>query len=216
MEISISLMEASGRVGGVIATEHTEGFLLEGGPDSFLAQKPAAIELCRELGLASQLIPSNDARRKTFVLRGGKLRELPDGLMFVVPTRITPLLTNNLLSIGAKARLILSPLNPPAGTADSDVSASQLISQRFGKEVLERLAEPLLAAVYGSDVDALSARAIFPQLIALEREYGSLWKAFAKRAVGSKLVSSSAPRQSVFVTLRGVGWGKWSASCNAD
>jgi oxygen-dependent protoporphyrinogen oxidase len=212
VEIQIDLLEAQDRLGGVIRTERVGDCLLEGGPDSFLSLKPAASDLCRELGLADQLVPSNDDRRKTYVLRDGKLRELPEGLMFVVPSRIWPLFQSSLFSIGGKLRLALSPLLSPRGRNDStppgknerDVSAAEFIRSRFGSEVLERLAEPLLAAVYGADADLLSARAALPQLVALEEKYGTLWRGV--RAAAAAAGAKTRPKGSLFITLRdGVG-----------
>lgn len=206
MELSIHLMERSGRLGGVILTERVGDFLLEGGPDSFLSQKPAAIELCRALHLSDQLIPSNDDQRKTYVLIRGKLRELPEGLMFVVPTRLWPVFRSDLLSVRGKVRLALSPFLPPPSDRERDVSVTDFISQRFGEEVLERLAEPLLAAVYGADVDSLSARAVFPQLLALEEKHGSLWRALSHAHPAPGGDQQPSRPQGLFMTLRnGVG-----------
>ena len=204
-DLSIDLMESRDRLGGVILTERCGDFLLEGGPDSFLSLKPAAIELCREIGLSDQLIPSNDARRKTYVLEQGRLRELPEGLMFVVPTRVWPVFRSDLLSLWGKMRLALSPFLPPLKRSEADLSVAEFISRRFGREVLERLAEPLLAAVYGADVDKLSARAALPQLIAIEEKYGNLWRGMshARSEAGDR--KGSRP-QALFMTLRnGVG-----------
>jgi oxygen-dependent protoporphyrinogen oxidase len=207
IEIQIDLLEAQDRLGGVIRTERVGDCLLEGGPDSFLSLKPAALELCRELGLADQLVPSNDDRRKTYVLWDGKLRELPDGLLFVVPSRVWPMFHSDLFSIGGKLRLAASPLFSPRSRNDStapsqgerDVSAAEFIRSRFGSEVLERLAEPLLAAVYGADAETLSAQAALPQLVALEEKYGSLWRGVRAAAAAAK----SRPKGSLFITLRG-------------
>jgi len=205
VKCSIDLMESRDRLGGVILTERCGDFLLEGGPDSFLSLKPAAIELCRELGLSDQLIPSNDDRRKTYVLEHGRLRELPEGLMFVVPTRVWPVFRSDLLSLSGKMRLALSPFLPPLKRSESDLSVTEFISRRFGREVLERLAEPLLAAVYGADVDKLSARSALPQLIAIEEKYGNLWRGMS-HARGETGDRKGSRPQTLFVTLRnGIG-----------
>src|ERR1035437_4860691 len=150
MDLSIHLMERRDRMGGVILTERPDGFVLEGGPDSFLTQKPAALELCRALGLADQVIPSNDHQRKTYILQKGKLKELPDGLMFLLPTKVWPVLRSDLFSLSGKLRLALAPFLPPPPRQD-DVSVADVVSQWWGKQVLERLAEPLISAVYGAD-----------------------------------------------------------------
>ena len=206
VELRIRLFESSRRFGGVIQTERHGDFLLEGGPDSFLAVKPAGIELCKELGLEDELIGSNDERRKTYVLQGGRLRELPDGLMFVVPTRVWPMFRSDLLSIQGKLRLALAPFLPPIERHADDRTVSDFITKRFGREVLERLAEPLLAAVYGSNVDTLSTRAVLPQLVAVEEKYGNLWRglshARAQAQAMTQARSAGAKPQPLFVTLR--------------
>ena len=200
LDVTIHLLESDQRLGGVIETERQRDFLLEAGPDSFLTTKPAGIELCRELGLAGELIGSNDERRKTYVLQGGKLRELPDGLMFVVPTRIWPVFRGDLLSLSGKLRLALAPFLPPIERKADDRPVSDFIRKRFGSEVLERLAEPLLAAVYGADVDLLSTRAVLPQLVAVEEKYGNLWRGLSHAR--SQRAKETAKPQPIFMTLR--------------
>lgn len=200
--ISIQLLEARDRLGGVILTERTEDFLLEGGPDSFLSVKPAAVELCRELGLSDHLVPSNDQRRKTFIWQGGKLREIPEGMMFVVPTKVWPVFASDLFSWGGKFRLAMAPFLPQTPDSGQDMAVADFIRRRLGREVLERLVEPLLAAVYGADVDSLSARAVLPQLLGLEEKYGSLWRGIrASRHVRPGNGQPGLP-DSLFVTLR--------------
>jgi oxygen-dependent protoporphyrinogen oxidase len=201
VQISISLFDRSARLGGVIQTDRCDDFLIEGGPDSFLAAKPAAVELCTELGLGDELVGSNDARRKTYVFQGGRLRQLPDGLMFVVPTRVWPVFGSDLLSAAGKIRLAMAPLLPPIERRADDWSVADFISRRFGREVLDRLAEPLLAAVYGADVDELSARAALPQLVAIEEKYGNLWRGLPHAR--SQARAAAARSQSLFLTLRG-------------
>ena len=198
-DISIRLLESDRRLGGVIRTEVFGDYLLEAGPDSFLAAKPAAIELCSELDLAGELIGSNDERRKTFVLQGGELREFPDGLLFVVPTRVWPVFLGNLLSMAGKLRLALAPFLPPLERQASDRTVADFISKRFGREVLERIAEPLLAAVYGADVEHLSAAAVLPQLVAIEEKYGNLWRGLSH---SRPQMNSGSGRQPLFMTLR--------------
>ena len=203
LALEITLLEAAQRLGGVVQSERVElpkdgvpgapqSFLCECGPDSLLTTKPAAIELCRALGLGEQLIPSNDALRRTFVLHQGALRTLPDGLMFVVPSRIRPMFSSPLLSPVGKLRLLLAPLLSPAPLADgADISVAEYIAQRFGQQVVDRIAEPLLNAVYGSDIRQMSTRAVFPQLVAMEKKHGSLWKAFAKQLAAGKAAGAS-------------------------
>ncbi|MBI2818061.1 MAG: protoporphyrinogen oxidase [Acidobacteria bacterium] len=207
LDVSIDLIESRDRLGGVIVSERSEGFLVEGGPDSFLTQKTAAIDLCRELGIGDQLIPSNDQQRKTYILQGGALKELPDGLFFMLPTKVGPILTSDLFSFSGKLRLALSPLFSPPIEKD-DVSVAQFVSKRLGREALERLAEPLLSAVYGADVNHLSAHAVLQRIVEMERKYGSLWKAVnaARRAPSRPAGNGQGTASTIFVSLRdGVG-----------
>ena len=219
MDMAIDLIESRERLGGVIVSERSEGFLVEGGPDSFLAQKPAAIDLCRALGLAGELIPSNDQQRKTYILQNGRLKALPDGLMFLLPTKVAPILHSELFSFAGKMRLAISPLLMPR-RVEGDISVADFVTERLGREVFERLAEPLLSAVYGADVATLSARAVLPRVLEMEQKYGSLWKAVravkkgaraAGRSPGRAAESSAregaaAPPSSLFVSLReGIG-----------
>src|SRR5215470_11651687 len=121
LELEWTLFEKSDRLGGVIRTEYREGYVLEAGPDSFLSIKPEATELCRELGLGSEIIHSNDFQRKTYILAKGRLVPIPDGLQFMVPTRVLPMVTTPLFSFGTKlcmAREIL------AGTRNHDQDES--------------------------------------------------------------------------------------------
>ena len=215
MDVAIDLIESRERLGGVIVSERSEGFLAEGGPDSFLTQKPAAIDLCRALGLAGELIPSNDQQRKTYILQNGRLKALPDGLMFLLPTKVAPILHSELFSFAGKMRLAISPLLTPP-RVEGDISVADFVTERLGREVFERLAEPLLSAVYGADVATLSARAVLPRVLEMEQKYGSLWKAVravkkAARASG-RAAESGAPggapqlASSLFVSLReGIG-----------
>src|SRR5256884_7394822 len=98
-QVEYALFESSPRFGGVIATERVENFIVEAGPDSFLTEKPWAADLCRKLGLADQLIGSNDAQRKTYILVQGKLVVIPDGLMFMVPTKVLRTIFSSCFSI---------------------------------------------------------------------------------------------------------------------
>ncbi|HWP85526.1 MAG TPA: protoporphyrinogen oxidase [Terriglobia bacterium] len=206
LDLSIQLLEADRRVGGVIRTERSGEYLVEAGPDSFLATKPAAVELCQQLQLAGALIGSNDERRKTYVWQGGRLRPLPDGLLFVVPARVWPMFRNDLLSPAGKLRLALGPFLPPLERPAEDRSVAAFIARRFGRQVLERLVEPLLAAVYGADVDTLSAAAALPQLVAIEQKYGNLWRglphARSEMLSRASRSSSGAIPQALFMTLR--------------
>jgi oxygen-dependent protoporphyrinogen oxidase len=167
------LYESSPRLGGVLRTEHVEGCLVEAGPDSFLTEKPWASDLCRELGIGDQLIGSNDAERKTYILVRGRLVPMPDGLLFMVPIKILPSAFSQLFSFSTKLRIIGEWFHSPKNS-DSDESVAALVQRHYGSEMVERVADPLLAGVYGGDASQLSVRAVLPRLREMESEYGSL------------------------------------------
>ena len=174
------LIEGKDRLGGVIRTEHVEGFVIEAGPDSFLAEKPEAAALARELGLGDSLIGSNDSQRRTYILHRGRLVPLPDGLMFLVPTRLWPMVTTSLLPFSSKLAMAAELFaRRPSGNSDRDAdeSVASFVRRHFGKAMLENVADPLLAGVYGGDSGALSVRSVLPRFFEMERQHGSLTRA---------------------------------------
>jgi protoporphyrinogen/coproporphyrinogen III oxidase len=168
-----SLFEAAPRLGGVLVTEQADGCLIEAGPDSFLTEKPWALQLCRELGLGDQIIGSNDAQRRTYIVVKNRLIEMPDGLMFMVPTKIMPTAFSPLFSWATKLRMAEEMLHPPR-LHSGDESVAELVRRHFGQEMVDRLADPLLSGVYGGDSANLSALAVLPRFVELEKQYGSL------------------------------------------
>src|SRR5208283_1869322 len=148
--VQYTLFESSARLGGVLVTDHVDGCILEAGPDSFLTEKPWAADLCRKIGLGDQLIGSNDADRKTYILTKGKLVELPDGLMFMVPTKIMPTVFSPLFSVRTKMRMA---------------------AEWF---------DPLLSGVYGGEASQLSIRAVLPRFADMESKHGSLGRAMLR------------------------------------
>lgn len=171
--LTVTVVEESPRLGGKILTEHLSGFVVEGGPDSFLASKPHGIELCHDLGLDAQLVGTQDEHRRTYVMKDGTLHRMPDGLTGLVPSRLEPLLQSDLFSARGKERLEQELTLPPA-QVDGEESVSAFIRRRFGREVYDRMIEPLMAGIYAGDGDQLSLDATFPQLRRLEREFGSV------------------------------------------
>ncbi len=202
-----TLFEAGERLGGSLASETVDGAILECGPDSFLTEKPAAAELCRELGLGGELLPSNDAARKTYILVRNRLVALPDGLMFLVPTKLVPTAFTRLFSFSTKARMALELLHPPRPDHEGDETVAALVERHFGAETVDRLADPLLSGIYGGDAAQLSARAVLPRLVEMESEYGSLTRGMlaAHRRMRSLAKNSSKTqnRGAVFTALRG-------------
>src|SRR5579863_3797082 len=155
-----------------MGTVHVEGCILETGPESWLASKPWAEQLIRELGMGDQLTGSNDARRRTYILRDGRFVALPEGLQLVVPTRLIPLLRTSLFTWGTKARMGLEVFRNPKTLPDRSVS--EFVADHFGKEAVDYLAEPLLAGVYGGSPDQMSAASVLPKFVEYEQRFGSV------------------------------------------
>jgi protoporphyrinogen/coproporphyrinogen III oxidase len=183
--------------GGLIGSLEVEGCTLETGPESWLASKPAAEQLVRELGLGDQLVGSDDARRRTYVLRDGRFVVLPEGLQLVVPTRLVPVLKTQLFSWGTKLRMGAEIFRNPQVRPDRSVS--DFVRDHFGDEAVDYLAEPLLAGVYGGSPDELSAVSVLPKFVEYEQRFGSV-------VVGALREKRRAPGQPLFKTLqRGMG-----------
>jgi len=176
VDLEYVLYEASPVLGGVLCTEHIDGCVVEAGPDSFITEKPWAADLCRELGLSDQLIGSNDAERKTYILVGGRLVVMPDGLMFMVPTKILPTGFSPLFSWKTKLRMTQELFHPPRA-AGHDESVAAFVERHYGSEMVDRLADPLLSGVYGGEAANLSVRAVLPRFAEMERTHGSLGRA---------------------------------------
>ncbi len=176
VDLEYVLYEASPVLGGVLCTEHVDGCVVEAGPDSFITEKPWAADLCRELGLSDQLIGSNDAERKTYILVGGRLVVMPDGLMFMVPTKILPTGFSPLFSWKTKLRMTQELFHPPRAVGH-DESVAAFVERHYGSEMVDRLADPLLSGVYGGEAANLSVRAVLPRFAEMERTHGSLGRA---------------------------------------
>ena len=167
---SFALLDAGVRLGGVIRTERVDGFTIDAGPDSLLVQKPAAIQLCGELGLTRRLISTLEPRI-AYVL-GDRLRPIPAGSVLGIPTAIAPWVTTGLLSPAAKLRMAAEVFVPRGDATQESVGA--FFERRFGRALVDRVAEPLLAGIHAGDVDRLSMRSLFPRLVEAERTYGSV------------------------------------------
>lgn len=192
-EIEVDLYEAESRLGGVIRSESVDGCILDAGPDSFLTQKVAGVDLCRELGLGDALVGSNDATRKTFIVHGGELKAFPEGFFLMVPTRLSTLIATPLISWPGKFAALTDLFSSPE---TDDCSVGDFIERRFGSEILQNIAEPLISGVYGADVSRLSLRTALPQIWELQKK-GSLMRSLIGRASGD---GSGPP---LFTTLSG-------------
>ena len=187
--IEESLFEARDRLGGSIQTERVGEFLIEGGPDSFITEKPEAAALCWELGLGDSLLGSNEVGRRTYILHQGRLVPLPDGLMLLVPTRIWPMLTTPLLPFRTKFAMAAEFFTRPPELDDSapdDESVAAFVGRHFGDAMTENIVDPLLAGVFGGDAAGLSIRSVLPRFYAMERKYGSLTRGTVKRLRGDR------------------------------
>jgi oxygen-dependent protoporphyrinogen oxidase len=169
-----TLIEKAPQLGGVIRTKVEQGCVLEAGPDSFMAAKPWAMDLIREVGLADEVIGSNDHLRVTYILKHGRLVPLPDGLMMMVPTKILPLVGTRLLTWGTKIRMGLELLRRPPKGPLPDRSVYDFLLDHYGQESIDYLAEPLLAGVYGGDPREMSVNSVLARFVEIETKYGSL------------------------------------------
>jgi oxygen-dependent protoporphyrinogen oxidase len=192
--LSVRVLEAGPRAGGVIATETVGGWVIDGGPDSLLVQKPAAVALCRELGIAGRLI-STLTPRTAYILRDGQLHPIAEGSFLGFPLKLSALAQSSVFTLGGKLRMACEMVIPRR-EGDEDESIGAFVRRRFGEEAVDYLAEPLLAGIHAGDVDRLSMRALFPRLLDAERQSGSVIRAF--RALHVK----PSP-QGAFVSLPG-------------
>jgi oxygen-dependent protoporphyrinogen oxidase len=203
-----TLFEANRRLGGIIETIHADGFTIECGPDSWVTEKPWAEQLARELGLAHDLSPSNDRERRTYIARGSgeqdrSLTALPDAMRMMVPTDLNAMLASPLFTESARQAYIAEPTRAEELRAtallnrgsDADESVARFVRRHFGDEVVDIVAGPLLAGIFGGDIEKLSARALLGPFVAIEAEHGSLITGMQQRGQ-----TSGVP---VFTTLAG-------------
>ena len=200
--IEVVVLEARDRVGGTIWTDRADGFVIEGGADSFITNKPWALELCREIGLGDQIIGTDDRNRRSFVVRGDKLLPVPEGFVLMAPGRLAPLLASPILSARGKLRMLMD-LVLPRKTDDLDESLAAFVRRRFGREALDRLIQPLVGGIYTANPTELSLKATLPQFPAMEREHGSLILAAIRQAKKARSAerSASGARYGLFASL---------------
>jgi oxygen-dependent protoporphyrinogen oxidase len=202
--LEVTLLEAGSRLGGALETIRHEDCILETGADSFLSEKPWALDLAERLGLADSLVRTQERFRKTFVVRGGRLIPIPEGFSLIAPTYLGPVFRSPLFSLAGKLRIMLEPVIPrQRSTADESLAA--FVRRRLGREVLERVAQPLAAGIYTADPDQLSAAATMPRFVAMERAHGSLIRGLraAAKNRGADSRGTSGARWSLFVSFNG-------------
>jgi protoporphyrinogen/coproporphyrinogen III oxidase len=199
LDLELTLIEARDRLGGSIASERVDGFLVEAGPDSFLSEKPWALALCRRLGVEDRLVRTDDRFRKVFVWHRGRLHPLPDGFQLLAPTAMLPFATSSLFSLPGKLRMALDLVLPRGGGDDESLGA--FVRRRLGAEALERVAQPLVAGIYTADPDDLSLTATMPRFIELERAERSVILGLRRALRRAPLPGTSGARWSLFVTF---------------
>jgi oxygen-dependent protoporphyrinogen oxidase len=193
-EVEFILIEKDQRLGGKIQTEivpdpSEEGeFIVDGGPDCFLTEKPACHRIAKLTGVFDDELPTNESRKRTWILSHGELHELPDGVFMFAPTKFLPFATTGLFSWRGKIRMAMDLFIPrkKVGPGEfNDETLESFVVRRMGRECLDRLAEPLVGGVHASDPTQMSLAATFPRLLEMEQKYGSLVKGFiaARRKV---------------------------------
>lgn len=198
-----TLFESSQRLGGVLETVEQDGYRLELSADNFLTRDPWATDLCRRVGLADELLPTDPARRRALVVNRGAIRRVPEGFVLMSPQRAWPILASPILSPAGKARLAAEAL-VPRRVDDTDESVAAFARRRLGREAFDRLVQPLVAGIYTADPERLSMRATMAQFVEQEREHGSLTRAaFAKKAPPTdRARGESGARYGLFVAPR--------------
>jgi len=197
--IKVTLLEASDRLGGTIQTEHRDGFLLERGPDSFISEKPEALALAKRLGLESQLIQTNETFRRSFIVRNGRLRAVPEGFQLLAPSRMWPFITSDIFSLAGKARMA-ADLFLPRKSTNGDESLASFVRRRLGQEALARMAQPMVGGIYTADPETLSLRATLPRFLDMEQKHRSLILAMLRQSRAQKTGTSGA-RYSLFLSF---------------
>lgn len=206
LKLTYTLVEKEATLGGKVVSQQRNGFVIEGAPDSFLTQKPWALALARELGLEAELIGTNDQQRSVYILHKGQLCPLPAGWRLTVPTQWWPLLTTSLLSPWAKIRALYDLFVPPRLDA-SDESLADFVTRRFGREVLDKLAAPIMAGIHIADPARLSIQSTFARYPDMEKQVGSLiigsrqqMKATQAKAKASP---DAGPKLPMFISFKG-------------
>lgn len=201
LSIRCTVLDAGPAWGGKIVTHRIGDLVTEAGPDSFLSNKPAGLQLVEKLGLSGQLINTNETGKKASVYSGGKLRELPEGLVVISPGQIGPFLKSGLLTVGGLIRMGLD-LVMPAKRPTGDESLASFFRRRFGRQAFERMMEPLMAGIYAGDAEQMSLKATFPRFLELEQEHGSVIRGMMAAQATATGEPKASPERTMFVSLK--------------
>lgn len=210
LNVAYSLLEASDRWGGKVLSEEVDGiggapFVVEAGPDSFMTQKPWALQLARELGLSQRLLGTNDKERSVYVIHHGKPVVLPDGVLLIVPTRFMPFALSPLISPLGKLRMGLDLLIPKRRDP-GDETLADFVRRRLGREALDKIAEPLMSGIYNAEAERQSILATFPRFRQMEQDHGGLIRGMlaARRKPAVAATHNAQPAKvSMFMSLQG-------------
>jgi oxygen-dependent protoporphyrinogen oxidase len=197
-----TLFEKQPVVGGKLLTEKVGAFTVEGGPDSYLPEKIWSVQLIKKVGLAGEMLCSNDAHKGTFIYSGGRLHPLPEGVMLMVPTMIMPLAKSRLISWPGKIRMGLELFVPPRKDR-KDESLAEFVTRRLGRECLEKIAEPLVAGIHTSNPDNMSVLATFPRFVEMEQKSGSLIKGMVAALKKRPPPNPAGEKMTYFMSLKG-------------
>ena len=199
--LEITLLEASSGLGGTIQTHERDGFLLERGPDSFISEKPEAIKLALRLGIDDRLIHTNEQHRRSFIVRKGRLRKVPEGFQLLAPSRLWPFVSTDVFSLPGKIRMAADLFLPRAhSNGSNDESLASFVTRRLGKEALERMAQPMVGGIYTADPQTLSLRATLPRFLEMERKHRSIILAMLRQRKTNQS-GVSGPRYSLFLSF---------------
>ncbi len=200
--LEITVYEKSSRTGGNISTKIEDGIIIEEGADSFITSKPWGIDLCKKLGIDNLLISTNDTNRKTYIYYDGRLNELPEGFFLMAPSNLEAFEKSPFFSDEGKKRILeeqeIEPLED-----NEDESLESFVLRRFGRELLNKVAQPLIGGIYTGDPAQLSVKAILPEFVSMEEKHGSVIKGIVEK-YGSADISrkESGARYGLFVSFK--------------
>jgi len=198
--LQLQIFEAGPRAGGIVRTRREHGFLWEEGPDSFITDRPWALDLCKRLGLEAELVGTNPKFQRSFVSWNGRLHPTPEGFYLLAPAKICPFLASSLFTWPGKMRMAMDLFLP--AREKTEESLADFVRRRFGQEALERIAQPMVAGIYSADPETLSLNATFPRFLEMEKQHGSVIRALWRQRRSAGLArGASGPRYSLFMTL---------------